>query len=66
MASGGLREGSGRPKGAKNKTPAQGRKTLFKNITVSGSPEEIEQLKKLAEASGKSLSRFVLDSLLLK
>lgn len=64
MASGGLREGAGRPKGAKNKTPAQGRKTPYKNITVSGSPEEIEELKKLAEASEKSLSRFVLESLL--
>lgn len=34
-----------------------------KTISISGTPSEIEQLKKLAEESGKNVSRFVLDSL---
>lgn len=63
---GGKREGSGRPKGAKNKNPAGGRRTLFKSKSVTGYPEEIEQLEKMAEASGKSFSRFVIESLLKK
>lgn len=50
-----------RPKGAKNKNPAQGRKTVFKTMSISGKPEEIEYLKQLAEKNGKTVSRLVLD-----
>lgn len=66
MPRGGYREGAGRPKGSANNGTVLGRKTPYKNVTVSGSPEEIEELKKLAEASGKSLSRFVIESILKK
>lgn len=53
-----------RPKGSKNKTPAQGRKTIFKSVTIVGSPEEVEKLKELAEKSGKSVSRFIIETIL--
>jgi len=33
------------------------------SISISGLPEELEQLKKNAEASGKSVSKFILDNL---
>lgn len=62
---GGVREGQGRPKGSKNKTPAQGRKTVFKTVSISGTPEEVDKLKQLAlDAGYKSFSRFVIESLL--
>lgn len=32
MGKGGARAGAGRPKGSKNRIPAEGRKTLFKSI----------------------------------
>ncbi len=51
---GGARIGSGRK--------ATGRKIIFKTASISGTPEEIEQLKKLAEKSGKSFSRFIIES----
>lgn len=41
-----------------------GRLKIFANTTISGTPEEIEQLKTLAKSKGKSLSRLVLDTLL--
>ena len=41
-----------------------GRLKIFANTTISGTPEEIEQLKSLAKSKGKSLSRLVLDTLL--
>mgnify|MGYP002517377650 FL=1 len=50
-----------RPKGAKNKNPAQGRKTVFKTMSISGKQGEIEYLKQLAEKNGKTVSRLVLD-----
>lgn len=50
-----------RTPGAKNKKPAQGRKTIFQSSSVSGSPEEIALLKTQAEKAGKSVSRYVLD-----
>lgn len=53
---GGARAGAGRP--------ATGRQTVFKTTAISGSPEEIEALKKLAGDAGKSLSRFVIESIL--
>lgn len=66
MPRGGKREGAGRPAGSKNKIKktGQGKRTPFANVTVSGHPDEIADLKELAKESGKSLSRFVLDTLL--
>lgn len=56
---GGVRSGAGRPKGAKNKVEAQGTKRV--SFSVSCQPEELEKLKELVKASGKSTSRFLLD-----
>lgn len=56
--------GGGRPKGSPNKGTELGRKTIFKTASISGSPEEIEALKKLAEQSGKSFSRFIIETIL--
>lgn len=53
---GGARVGSGRK--------ATGRQTIYKTVSISGTPEEIEQLKKLAEKSGKTFSRFIIESFL--
>lgn len=64
MPRGGYRPGGGRPKGSPNKGTELGRKTVFKSTTISGSPEEIDALKKLAEQNGKSLSRLVIETLL--
>lgn len=66
MPRGGYREGGGRPKGSPNKGTELGRKTQFKTISVSGYPEEIEAIKKLAQESGKSVSKFVIESILKK
>ena len=55
-----------RPKGSKNKNPAQGRIKLYENTTISGTPEEISALKKLAEEKGISLSRLIIETLLNK
>ena len=63
---GGKRAGQGRPKGSPNKNTELGRKTIFQTVSVSGKPEEIEALKKLAAESGKSLSRFVIEFILDK
>ena len=41
-----------------------GRLKIFANTTISGTPEEIEELKALAKSKGKSLSRLVLETLL--
>ena len=51
---GGSRQGSGRK--------ATGRKAIYKTVSISGTPEEIEQLKQLAEKSGKTFSRFIIES----
>ena len=64
MARGGYRPGGGRPKGSPNKGTELGRKTIFKTTTISGSPEEINALKELAEKSRKSLSRLIIETLL--
>lgn len=42
-----------------------GRLKQFANTSISGSPEEIAELKRLAGEAGKSVSRYVLDALLL-
>ena len=64
MPRGGYREGAGRPKGSPNKGTELGRKTVFKSITISGSPEEVERIRQLAESSGKSVSRFIIERIL--
>ncbi len=51
---GGAREGAGRK--------ATGRQKLFVSTTISGTPEEIEALKRAAKEAGKSVSRFILDN----
>ncbi len=66
MARGGYREGGGRPKGSPNKGTELGRKTQFKTISVSGYPEEIEAIKELAKNAGKSVSRFIVETILNK
>ena len=55
-----------RPKGSKNKTPAQGRKTVFKSVTIAAYPEEIEELKTLAEKENLSVSKFIIKKCLGK
>lgn len=62
---GGARTGSGRPVGWR-KDGATGRKKLFSNMTISGTPEETDKIKQLAEAAGKSVSCFVIETLLNK
>ncbi len=59
-----LKRGRGRPKGSPNKGTELGRKTIFKTTTISGSPEEIDELKRLAELAGKFLSRFVIETII--
>lgn len=46
--------GGGRPK-----KDAEARRCT---ISISGTPSEIAELKKLAQESGKTVSRFILDS----
>ena len=41
-----------------------GRQKIYVNTTISGLPEEIDALKALAKKSGKTLSRFVIESFL--
>lgn len=48
--------GGGRPK----KGPDARRKTM----SISGTPAEIEELQRLAEDSGKTVSRFIIESLI--
>ncbi len=43
-----------------------GRLKQFSNTTISGTPEEISALKEAAKSAGKTVSRFVLESLLSK
>lgn len=43
-----------------------GRQKIYVNTTISGLPEEIAALKTLAKKSGKTLSRFVIETFLRK
>lgn len=52
--------GGGRPR------KKESEKTVYKTMSISGTPEEIEQLKKLAQAENKTVSRFVLEAVLKK
>lgn len=47
-------EGGGRPKGIK---------VHYKTLSISLKEEEAEKLRGLADASGKSLSRFIYESI---
>lgn len=40
-----------------------GKKKVFQSTTISGTPEEIARLKKIADDNGKSVSRLVLDNI---
>ena len=48
--------------GGGRKPLPDGEKKVFQSTTISGTPEEIASLKKLADNNGKSVSRFVLDN----
>lgn len=48
--------------GRKRKNPEE--KIVYKNITISGKPEELEALKQKAKENGKTLSRYIIKSLL--
>ena len=61
MGKGGYRPGAGR----KPLPPElKGRKTMFKTISISGYPEEVEKLKKQAAAEGLSVSRYIFSHLI--
>lgn len=61
---GGARLGAGRKTGWRKDESLKGRKTPYVNITVSGSPEEIDNIKRLAKENNKSVSRFIIESVL--
>ena len=50
--------GGGRPK------KAESEKTIYKTISVAGSFEEIEQIREMAQAENKTVSRFIIESIL--
>lgn len=50
--------GGGRPK------KAESEKTIYKTISVAGSPEEIEQIREMAQTENKTVSRFIIESIL--
>ena len=50
--------GGGRPK------KAESEKTIYKTISVAGSPEEIEQIREMAQAENKTVSRLIIESIL--
>ncbi|QQA01313.1 ribbon-helix-helix domain-containing protein [Treponema peruense] len=60
---GGKRSGQGRPKGSQTASKS---KTGYNTgrIVISCLESEVEEIKKLAAASGKSVSRFIIDSIL--
>ena len=56
---GGKRSGAGRPKGT-----STGRTRIYKKVNLAFLEEDYEAMRKLAEGSGKSFSRFIADSVL--
>ena len=56
---GGKRPGAGRPKGTTK--PNRKKRT---NVSLSFADEDLAKMKELAEASGKTFSRFVADKIL--
>ena len=41
-----------------------GRQKIFRTLSISGTDEEISKIKALADQSGKSTSRYVIETLL--
>ena len=56
---GGKRPGAGRPKGT-----TRGIKHLYKKVSLAFEESDYEAMRKMAEASGKSFSRFIADKVL--
>lgn len=56
---GGRRPGAGRPKGTK-----KGITRVYKKINLAFLEEDYEAMKRLADESGKSFSRFIADKVL--
>ena len=56
---GGKRSGAGRPKGT-----STGRTRIYKKVNLAFLEEDYKAMRKLAEGSGKSFSRFIADSVL--
>ena len=52
-----------RKAGGGRKPLPEGKKKVFQSTTISGTPEEIARLKKIADDNGKSVSRFILDEI---
>lgn len=50
--------GGGRPKKEENE------KTIYKTISIAGNPEEIEEIKEMAKAENKTISRFIIEKIL--
>ena len=46
--------------GGRKKIP-DSEKIIYKNITVSGKPEELEEIKQKAKAAKKTVSRYLID-----
>ncbi len=65
MAKGGYREGSGRPVGTTGayKTPEEKKDG---RIVIACKVDEMNKIKELAKASGKTVSRFIVDTILNK
>ncbi|MBP5752075.1 MAG: hypothetical protein J6W60_04365 [Treponema sp.] len=61
MARGGKREGAGRPFGTKT-----GRNVIYKTISISALPEEVELIKAAATKAGKTVSRYLVELALNK
>lgn len=61
MARGGKREGAGRPFGTKT-----GRNVIYKIISISALPEEVEFIKSAAASAGKTVSRYLVELALNK
>lgn len=55
--------GRGGYHGGGRKKKDESEKKVYKNITISGTPEELENLKLKAKVAGKTVSRYVIESL---
>lgn len=51
--------------GGRKKLP-DGQKKIFKTVSISGTPEELDALKQVARNRGKSVSRLILDYFLFE
>lgn len=41
-----------------------GRQKIYRTLSIAGTDEEVSRIRELAEESGKSVSRYVIDTLL--